>query len=85
MCFCTGSLGALPENDLVEMIQHIEYTIYFIHLRNTKRDEDGNFYEADHLGGDTDMYEVVKEILDIQQKADNANSFPSRPWPFDAG
>lgn len=77
MCFCTGSLGALPENDLIKMIQHIENRIYFIHLRNTKRDEDGNFYEADHLGGDTNMYEVVKAILDIQQKAETP--IPFRP------
>ncbi len=51
--------------------------MHFVHLRNTKRDDYGNFYEADHLNGDTDMYAVMKEILQIQQGA-NA-SIPFRP------
>jgi mannonate dehydratase len=50
------------------MIKMIDDRIHFVHLRNTKRDEHGNFYEADHLNGDTDMYAVVKEVLSIQQK-----------------
>jgi mannonate dehydratase len=48
-----------------------------VHLRNTKRDEFGNFFEADHLGGDTDMYAVVKEILSIQQEV--PEPIPFRP------
>jgi mannonate dehydratase len=67
-CFCTGSFGASEKNNLVEMIKMIDDRIHFVHLRNTKRDEHGNFYEADHLNGDTDMYAVVKEVLSIQQK-----------------
>ncbi|MBC8034722.1 MAG: mannonate dehydratase [Chitinophagaceae bacterium] len=67
ICFCTGSLGANSQNDLVEIARKAGTRIHFVHLRNTKRDEFGNFYEADHLGGDTDMYSVVKEILHIQQ------------------
>lgn len=76
-CFCTGSFGAGAHNNLVEMINRIDTRIHFVHLRNTKRDEHGNFYEADHLNGDTDMYAVVKEILTIQQKVDE--SIPFRP------
>jgi mannonate dehydratase len=77
ICFCTGSLGAGKHNDLVSIVKGIGSRLHFVHLRNTKRDEDGNFYEADHLNGDTDMYEVVKEILLIQQKADTP--IPFRP------
>ena len=69
ICFCTGSLGANPKNDLPAMAKKIGKRIHFVHLRNTRRDEYGNFYEADHLGGDTDMYAVLKEILTIQQQA----------------
>jgi mannonate dehydratase len=74
-CFCTGSFGASSNNNLVEMIQSIDDRVHFVHLRNTKRDAYGNFYEADHLGGDTDMYAVMKEILRIQQKL-------GKPIPF---
>ena len=51
--------------------------MHFVHLRNTRRDEHGNFYEADHLDGDTDMYAVLKEILEIQQTV--SNRIPFRP------
>jgi mannonate dehydratase len=77
ICFCTGSLGAGAHNDLVAIARNIGKRIHFVHLRNTKRDEFGNFYEADHLGGDTDMYAVVKEILQIQQQVEEP--IPFRP------
>lgn len=77
ICFCTGSLGAGKHNDLVSIIRDIGTRLHFVHLRNTRRDEHGNFYEADHLDGDTDMYAVVKEILQIQQLAEEP--IPFRP------
>ncbi|MEO8821452.1 MAG: mannonate dehydratase [Ginsengibacter sp.] len=77
VCFCTGSLGASAKNDLVEMINAIDEKIHFVHLRNVKKDEEGNFFEADHLGGDNDMAAIVKEIILIQQKY--KKSLPFRP------
>ncbi len=59
------------------MVKRLGDHIHFIHLRSTKRDEDGNFYEADHLTGDVDMYEVVKEI--ILQMRKRQISLPMRP------
>jgi mannonate dehydratase len=67
VCFCTGSLGANAENDLPAMVRRIGSRIHFVHLRNVKRDPQGNFFEDDHLAGDVDMYAVMKEILRIQQ------------------
>lgn len=77
VCFCTGSLGANAANILPTMAKKIGTRIHFVHLRNTKRDEHGNFYEADHLAGDTDMYAVMKEILTIQQQ--RTEPIPFRP------
>lgn len=77
ICFCTGSLGAGKHNDLVSIVKNIGTRLHFVHLRNTRRDESGNFYEADHLDGDTDMYAVVKEVLRIQQSVHE--QIPFRP------
>jgi mannonate dehydratase len=75
VCFCTGSFGANPNNDLPAMAKSLGSRVHFIHLRNTRRDAEGNFFEDDHLGGNTDMYAVMKELLKIQQDAPNQISF----------
>ena len=77
LCFCTGSYGARPDNDIPEMLARFGDHVHFLHLRNTKRDAEGNFFEADHLGGDTDMVAVVKEVLRIQRRRNI--SIPMRP------
>lgn len=77
ICFCTGSFGVRADNDLVKMLQRFAEHIHFLHLRNTKRDADGNFYEADHLAGDTDMYAVIREIVSIMKRRNI--SIPMRP------
>lgn len=77
LCFCTGSYGAREDNDLVGMVQRLGGHIHFLHLRNTKRDEEGNFYEADHLAGDADMYAIVKELVQVMRRRNI--SIPMRP------
>ena len=77
LCFCTGSFGVRPDNDLPAMVRQFANQIHFVHLRATKWDEDGSFYEADHLGGDVDMFAVMEALVQAQQT--HAEPIPFRP------
>jgi mannonate dehydratase len=77
LCFCTGSFGVRPDNNLPAMIQAFGSRIHFLHLRNTKRNEKGDFFEDNHLEGDVDMMAVIKEIVLLMQQRKKA--LPMRP------
>ncbi len=72
LCFCTGSYSPRPDNDLPGMVKRYGHRIHCAHLRSTQRNPDGSFYEADHLGGSVEMYEVVRALLMEVQKRQQA-------------
>jgi len=77
ICYCTGSLGAGTKNNLIEIFEAVKERVYFLHLRNVSKDEEGNFFEADHLGGDVNMYEVMKVVT--AENIKRTEPIPFRP------
>ena len=79
ICFCTGSLGVAPQNDLPAIARRFASRIYFAHLRATRREADGSFYESDHLDGDVDMVAVLRELLAEDRRRPEGMKIPFRP------
>ena len=77
LCFCTGSFGVVPENDLPAMVNQFADRIHFVHLRSTRRNASGDFFEDNHLEGDVDMYAVIKALVSAMQV--RQCSIPVRP------
>jgi mannonate dehydratase len=86
LCFCTGSLGASTENKLTEMAETFASRTNFLHLRNVITESDGSFYEANHLEGNADMFEVMRCFLKEQKRRVEQNHpLPSIPFRPDHG
>lgn len=63
LTLCAGSLGARGDNDLTAIAKEFGPRVHFVHLRNVKREDDGSFYESDHLEGDNDLVSLISALL----------------------
>jgi mannonate dehydratase len=79
MCFCTGSLGVRPDNDLPAMARQFGPRIHFAHLRATRREADGSFFESDHLDGDIDMVRIVMALMEQNRMRSAEDAIIMRP------
>jgi mannonate dehydratase len=79
LTLCAGSYGARADNDLIAMARAFGPSIFFVHLRNVKREPDGSFYESDHLNGDNDMVGLINALLDEESRRGKPNCIPMRP------
>ncbi|MCX2680247.1 mannonate dehydratase [Galbibacter sp. EGI 63066] len=77
LCYCTGSLGAQPNNDLLSIIDDFEDRIHFLHLRNVVRENENIFRESEHLNGDNPMEAIMEKLVKLMQKRNL--SLPMRP------
>ncbi|RXG22200.1 D-mannonate dehydratase [Leeuwenhoekiella polynyae] len=77
LCYCTGSLGANPANQLVDIFEKYKERVHFLHLRNVRKFEDGTFFESDHLDGDVPMKQVLQHIMNYA--ASTGKKIPMRP------
>jgi len=77
LCYCTGSLGANPKNNLERVIEEHGDRIHFLHLRNVIRENDSVFRESEHLNGDNNMEAIMEKLILLMKKRDI--SLPMRP------
>ena len=77
LCYCTGSLGADPENDLERIIDNYGDRIHFLHLRNVARDSKDIFRESEHLDGDNPIAAIMHKLVVLMQHRNV--SLPMRP------
>ena len=74
LTFCTGSLGARKENNLVDIFNAFADKVHFLHLRSVQLEKDGSFYEANHLEGSAPMVKVMESIVKEQIRRKHKNS-----------
>ena len=75
---CTGSLGVGYKNDLVDIVQSVADRVNFVHLRNVSRNVEGDFMEENHLGGDINLYGVMKALIVEEKRRENEGRKDSR-------
>lgn len=85
LTFCSGSLGAGVNNDLVKIAKDFARHIHFIHLRNVQREEHGSFHESKHLDGSVPIASVMSEIIKEQQRREKSKEIVAIPMRPDHG
>lgn len=75
LTFCAGSLSAGLQNDVPKLAKKYASRTKFVHLRSTNVYDNGNFIEAEHLGGRGHLIDVIrvfeKENPDLPMRVDH--------------
>ncbi len=86
LTFCTGALGVSAKNHLGDMVRQFAHRIWFAHLRSTQREADGeSFFEVPHLEGDTDLVDIVTELVKEERRRRAGGDDRSLPLRADHG
>jgi mannonate dehydratase len=64
LTLCTGSLSANPDNDVIGMIREFAERIPFVHIRNIRVFDNGDFIETSHrvTDGSVDITGIVEAL-----------------------
>lgn len=81
LTFCVGSYGSRPDNDIVAMIEAFAPRINFLHLRNVTIEAPQTFHEAEHLGGGSDMVQIIAAVR-AEEKRRTAEGRPDAVIPM---
>ena len=81
--YCAGSFGSRPDNDLVAMARVLAPRVHFAHLRLVTLEEDGSFFEDEHLRAGSPLVDLVRVLMaeEARRAAAGAGerSIPMRP------
>lgn len=85
LTFCAGSLSAGAQNNVVEMARKYASRTWFVHLRSCHVFPNGDFTEANHLGGRADIIQLVRVFEEEEERRKGNANIERLPMRVDHG